>query len=240
MRIHAIGFDGDDTLWHNERHYQDTQAWFAGLLRPWADADGLAERLYATEGRNLRLYGYGVKGFTLSLIETALDVTQGQLPALGIQGILERGKEMLGRPVELLTGVRETLEALSEKYALLLVTKGDLFHQEALIAGAGLGDLFRAVEVVSEKDQATYARVLRRHDIPPEAFLMVGNSLRSDVLPVVALGGWAVHIPYAVTWQHEVAEERPGQGSAWWELETMAALPAKLLEIETTRGAAPG
>jgi len=208
VRSLVIGLDGDDTLWHSETEFAVTQAMFCELLAPFVpdpsiDLDG---RLVATEGANLEVFGYGVKGFTLSMIETALEVSEGRVPASVIRTLLDRGKAMLSHPVELLDGVREVVEALQDRYRLVLVTKGDLMHQESKIAGSGLAERFDHVEIVAEKNPATYARILARAGVDPATFVMVGNSVRSDVLPVLAIGGRAVHVPYHLTWQHEHAD----------------------------------
>ena len=229
--IQTIAFDADDTLWHNETLFVVTQAEISALLQPYAEESTLQPRLYETEMRNLRLYGYGAKGFTLSMIETAIEISEGRVTAREIQAILDGGKALLAHPVELLPGVRETLEALSGKYNLMLITKGDLFHQESRIAASGLGDLFSALEVVSEKDTPSYERIFRRYHLDPATFLMVGNSLRSDILPIVALGARAVYIPYAITWQHEVADPHTAAHDNWWQLASIGELPEKLAEL---------
>ncbi|CAO3405938.1 HAD family hydrolase [Azospirillum largimobile] len=202
----TIGFDGDDTLWHNESLFSMTQDRFRALLSHAADPTDLDRRLLEAERANLRVYGYGIKGFVLSMIETAIAVTDGQVAARDLQSLIDFGKAMLEHPVELLPGVAEVVEALSSRYRLVLITKGDLFDQESKIARSGLAELFHAVEIVSEKDPATYRRVMDRHGIDPARFLMVGNSVRSDILPVLTAGAHAVHIPYAITWAHEEAE----------------------------------
>lgn len=230
--IQTIAFDADDTLWHNETNFAVTQAEIYALLRPYAEESVLKERLYAIEMANLRLFGYGAKGFTLSMIETAIAISEGRVTAREIQTILDAGKALLARPVEVLPGVRETLETLSDKYNLMLITKGDLFHQESRIAASGLGDLFAALEIVSEKDVPTYGRVFRRYHLDPATFLMVGNSVRSDILPVVELGARAIYIPYEITWQHEVADPSSAAHDGWWELASIREVPAKLAEIE--------
>lgn len=171
-----------------------------------ADPDPIEARLAAVEQRNLRLYGYGVKGFTLSMIETAMELCEGEPPPGVIREILAAGREMLAHPVETLPGVDEALAELSKHYRLVLITKGDLLDQERKLAASGLGDLFAAVEIVSEKDRSTYERVFTRHGTGPSQAVMVGNSMKSDVLPAIAAGAYAVHIPYAVTWAHEMAE----------------------------------
>jgi putative hydrolase of the HAD superfamily len=207
MTVQVIGLDGDDTLWRNEEYFVDTQQAFRDLVAPYVNGDvDVAQRLDATERGNLELFGYGVKGFTLSLIETAIEVTNGRVAARDVQALLDLGKGMLLRPVELIEGVTETVPLLAEDYRLVVVTKGDLWNQEQKLARSGLAELMWRVEIVAEKDVATYSRILRRHDIDPSTFVMVGNSVRSDVLPVIEAGGRAVHIPHTVTWAHEVAE----------------------------------
>ena len=230
--IQTIAFDADDTLWHNETNFAMTQAEIYALLRPYADETRLKERLYAIEMANLRLFGYGAKGFTLSMIETAIEISEGRITSREIQTILDAGKALLARPVEVLPQVRETLETLAEKYNLMLITKGDLFHQESRIAASGLGDLFSALEIVSEKDVPTYERVFRRYHLDPATFLMVGNSVRSDILPIVSLGARAIYIPYEITWQHEVADPTTAAHDGWWELASIGELLGKLAEIE--------
>jgi putative hydrolase of the HAD superfamily len=223
--VTSIAFDGDDTLWHNERFFTVTQERFAELLRPYA-GEAVLEKLHATEMRNLRLFGYGIKGFTLSMVETAIEASEGDARTADIQAILEWGKEMLQNPIELLDGVQQAIETLRERYRLMLITKGDLFDQESKIARSGLADLFSQVEIVSEKDQQTYRRILARHSIAPEEWLMVGNSVRSDILPAIEIGARAVHIPYHTTWRHEHAELTEEAESKVWTIESMAQLPA--------------
>lgn len=211
MAIALIALDADDTLWHNETLFTVTQDSFRALLGPYTQGNWTGEELYATELRNLRHYGYGIKGFVLSMIETAIEVTAGQVPGAVIQQIIELGKAMLAAPVELLDHVAEVVPALAARAPLLLLTKGDLFDQEAKLARSGLAEHFHHVEIVSDKTPLTYRRLLARYAVAPEEFLMVGNSLRSDILPVLAVGGRAVHIPYAETWAHELvpADELP-------------------------------
>lgn len=224
----AIAFDGDDTLWHNESLFSMTQERFRALITAHSggmEAADLDRRLLEAEIRNLRYFGYGIKGFVLSMIETAVEVTEGRIPARDLRELIDFGKAMLEHPVELLDGVAEVVAALAAERPLLLITKGDLFDQESKVARSGLADHFRAVEVVSEKDPATYARVLARHGIGPERFLMVGNSVRSDILPVLALGARAVHIPYHVTWAHEVADTPP---DGYRRLDSLRGLPGLL------------
>src|SRR5438270_4203549 len=203
MPVRVVGFDGDDTLWHSETRFHVTQGEFRDLLKrhvPDADVD---RRLAEMEMKNLGIYGYGVKSFTLSMLETASELTEGRSPRSDLEVILGWGKRMLMEPTELLDGVEETLRLLSGRHDLVLITKGDLFDQESKLARSGLGDLFLGVEILSEKNTDTYRGVFRRRGIDPAGFVMVGNSLRSDVVPVVAAGGRAVHIPYEVTWHHE-------------------------------------
>lgn len=201
--IELIAFDADDTLWHNERLFQATESQFAELLADYHSSEWVSQRLLATEVRNLGHFGYGIKGFILSMIETAIELTEGRVSGAEIQHIIDWGHAMLRAPVDLLEGVRETVEALAPGYKLMLLTKGDLFDQESKLARSGLGDHFDAVEIVSEKDAKTYAAIMRRHGITPSHFLMVGNSVKSDILPVLEAGGHAVHIPYETTWAHE-------------------------------------
>ena len=236
MVLQVIGFDGDDTLWHNERIFTLTQERFRALLSRYVPPEQVDQSLLATEIRNLAAFGYGIKGFTLSMIETAIEVSKGRIGGTEIREILNAGREMLAHPVELLPDVREVLEELSAGTRLLLITKGDLFDQESKIARSGLVNLFWRVEVVSEKDEASYARVLARHAIPPEHFLMIGNSLRSDILPVVAIGGRAVHVPYHTTWAHEHVEVDELHHNGFWRLERLRDLPAL---VDQVRGAAP-
>lgn len=204
--LQLIGFDGDDTLWHSEGYYQAANAAFHAIVGRYVDLDdaGLNARMLATERANLALFGYGAKGMTLSMIETAIAITGARIEAADLHRIVELGKEVLAHPVELLPGIAEAVEAVAREHAVVLITKGDLFHQEKKVAQCGLAHLFGRIEIVSEKDAGTYARVLREFGLAPGAFAMVGNSLRSDIEPVVRLGGWGVHLPYHVTWAHEL------------------------------------
>jgi putative hydrolase of the HAD superfamily len=229
--ITTVGLDADDTLWHNETIFRLTQDRFVALLAPYADEPDLRERLAATERRNLHLYGYGVKGFTLSMIETAMSVGQGADLTPVVREILAAGREMLAHPVEALPGVPETLAALAERYRLVLITKGDLLHQESKLAASGLGDLFAAVEIVSEKDRGTYERVFERHGSGAARAAMVGNSLRSDVLPAIEAGAYGAYIPYVVTWAHEMADAPEGH-PRYAELASITELPAALAAFE--------
>ena len=203
--IELVGFDGDDTLWHSEGYYQAVHDEFERLVGRYVDLADVRvhDRLLEAEKRNLRLFGYGAKGMTLSMIETAIEITGERIHARDLHRLLALGKEVLAHPVELLPGIRAAVEAVAARHRVVLITKGDLFHQEAKVARSGLADLFHRIEIVSEKDPATYARVLSEFDLPAERFVMVGNSLRSDIAPVVHLGGWGVYMPYHVTWAHE-------------------------------------
>jgi putative hydrolase of the HAD superfamily len=227
----TIGFDADDTLWHNESLFALTQDKFRQLLSPYGDAEWIDKQLYATETRNLAHFGYGIKGFTLSMIETAVELTGGHVGGHEIGQIVEWGRTMLSSPVELLPGVEEVIAELGQAYALLLITKGDLFDQESKLARSGLGGYFQHVEIVREKDEAIYSAILAKHSIPPSDFLMVGNSVRSDILPVLTIGGQAAHIPYAITWQHEVVTLPETGLNGYFHLESMVALPALVAEL---------
>jgi putative hydrolase of the HAD superfamily len=209
--LSTIGFDADDTLWQNEQFYKLTQERFASLLAGYAAADDLSRNLLEAEKRNLQLYGFGIKGFTLSMIETALEVTGGQVPASVISDILAAGRDMLRHPVETLPHAKETLERLAGSYRIILITKGDLFDQERKLAQSGLGDLFDAVEIVSDKTASTYERIFNRHGDGPSRSMMVGNSLKSDVAPALAAGSWGVYVPHDLTWVLEHAEVPVGE-----------------------------
>lgn len=205
-----VGFDADDTLWQNEQFYRLTEEAFAALLADHCEAAVLSERLLAAERRNLALYGFGIKGFTLSMIETALELTDGALPGHVVARILEIGREMLRHPVDLLPAARETLEALSGRYRLVLITKGDLFDQERKLAASGLGPFFDGIEIVSDKTDGIYRGIFARHGTEPGRCVMIGNSLKSDILPALGAGASAIFIPHDLTWIHEHAETPEG------------------------------
>jgi putative hydrolase of the HAD superfamily len=228
--VTTVGLDADDTLWHNETIFRLTHERFCALLADRADQGTLEARLSQVEARNLRLYGYGVKGFTLSMIETAMELCGGDPPPGAVAEILAAGREMLAHPVETLPGVDEALAQLSERYRLVLITKGDLLDQERKLAASGLGDLFAAVEIVSDKTADTYARVFSRHGTGAEQAAMVGNSVRSDILPALEAGAWAAHVPYPLVWAHEVAELPTGH-ARFAELTTIAELPGWLAGV---------
>jgi putative hydrolase of the HAD superfamily len=228
----ALGFDADDTLWHNETLFAAAHDKFFALLSAQHDAATVERTLFATEMRNLPLYGYGAKGFTLSAIETAIALTDGRIPASELSAILELGREILAHPVELLEGVPAVLTGLAAAgHPLLLITKGDLHHQERKIAASGLAPHFLAVEVVSEKDDATYSRLLRRHGFTADRFLMVGNSLKSDIAPLLRLGSYAAHIPYPLTWAHEHLESLPPAEGRFFTLQNLRDLPALVARL---------
>jgi putative hydrolase of the HAD superfamily len=229
----VVGLDGDDTLWHNERIFSMTEARFRLLMEPWAEDHAfLDDRLLATERRNLSLFGDGEKSFVLSMIETAIEVSGGRVPADVIGGLIEAGKEMLTHPVELMDGVAETLPVLAEAWTLILVTKGDLFDQESKLARSGLLPYLSRVEIVSEKEPATYARILDAAGITPEQFVMVGDSMRSDIVPVLALGARAVHIPGFREWAIERAEVAAEAEHRRWKIDSIRGLPALLRSID--------
>lgn len=201
----TIGFDADDTLWQNETFFRLTQDRFLQVLQDHADPRDLRARLEAAERRNLDYYGFGVKGFTLSMIETAVEVTEGCVPASVIGDLVAMGRDLLEHPMELLPHARATVTALSGEFRLVLITKGDLLHQERKLAQSGLGDLFDGVEIVSDKTEATYRTVFARHGTGADQALMVGNSLKSDVIPALQAGAWSVHVPHEHEWAFEAA-----------------------------------
>ena len=228
----VIAFDADDTLWHNERLYTNAQARFASLLAAYHPAEWVNARLSQTESRNIAHFGYGIKSFALSMIETAIELTEGRICGPDVQAIVDLAKEMLNAQVELLPYVRETIPALAERYHLMVISKGDLLDQETKIARSGLGDYFQAVEIVSEKDRHSYERLLRRHAIEPGCFLMVGNSPRSDILPVLELGGSAVVVPYETVWLHEAGDLPPEGQPGYYALDHIGQLPPLLARLE--------
>ncbi len=205
--IRVIGFDADDTLWENQTYYTETERQLRDLLSPYVDGDTLSAELFATEDRNMSLYGYGVKAHILSVIETAIRVTNGKVSADVLNKILLLGKEQLTKPVVLLDGVEETLNALAGKYRLVVVTKGDLLDQEGKLRRSGIGHFFEHVEIMSDKTDRRYALLLKHLGVQPEEFVMIGNSVRSDILPPLRLGCYAVHVPFSTTWAHEDVDE---------------------------------
>jgi putative hydrolase of the HAD superfamily len=227
----TIGFDADDTLWHSERVFRLTEARFAELLSDYVDLEGLSQRLLETEKRNLAFYGFGRKGFILSMIETAIDVTDGNVPTSILKGLIDLGRDMAAHPIEILPDVRETLEEVAGRYRILLITKGDLLDQEQKLARSGLGEMFQAVEIVSDKSPATYRRIFARHGDGPERSMMVGNSLKSDVVPAIEVGGWGVFIPHPLTWALEHVEA-PTHAPRFRRIERIGELTGLLNEIE--------
>jgi putative hydrolase of the HAD superfamily len=224
-----IGVDGDDTLWHNERDYVDARERFRGVIERCGVAlpdHELTASVNRTELQNIPFYGYGVSSFVLSLIETAIGLTGGRIQGSDISELLKVGKSMLTSPVELFEGAREALAALAPDYPLALITKGDLLHQRSKLDRSGLGGHFRHVEVVSHKTPEVYRAILGRYGVEPSKFLMVGNSPRSDVLPVLEIGGWAAHVPAALSWSHEEEQLSCGKGSRCVVLGTLLDLPA--------------
>jgi len=230
QNLTTVGFDADDTLWHNERFFRLTQDRFEQLLADYADRAHLHQRLLAAERRNIAHYGFGIKGFTLSMIETALDVTENRVPAAVIRELIEAGQEMLRHPIDLLPHAREAVQAAAQNHKVLLITKGDLLDQERKLAQSGLGDLFDGVEIVSDKTPATYQALLQRHGVGATQAMMVGNSMKSDVRPMVALGGWGVFVPHGLTWELEHAEP-PTDTTRFRELPSLAGIPQLLHEI---------
>ncbi|TIP01810.1 MAG: HAD family hydrolase [Mesorhizobium sp.] len=229
----TIGFDADDTLWQNEQFFRMTEKRFAEMLAEHGDHEHIAARLLEAERRNLALYGFGIKGFTLSMIETAVEITGGEVPGSIIGEILAAGREMLSHPIEPLPHAREAVEALAGSYHLVLITKGDLFDQERKLAQSGMGDLFDAVEIVSDKTAATYARIFSRHGRGPQSSMMVGNSLKSDVVPAIEAGGWGIHVPHELTWAIEHAEA-PVAAPRFREIAHLGELPNLVEAIAKT------
>ena len=206
MKIKVIAFDADDTLWVNEPYFQETEKLFCGLLENYLPHHSVAKELFRVEIENLALYGYGIKGFILSMIETALEVSDGKISPEVIKTIIGYGKSLLARPIELLEGVESTLEALKKHYRLVVATKGDLLDQERKLKNSGIEHYFHHIEIMSDKKEKDYFKLVRHLDIQPSDFLMIGNSIKSDILPVLALGGHAIHIPFHTTWAHEAAD----------------------------------
>ncbi len=230
--LSAIAFDADDTLWHTEPNYRQTEERLLALLSGYGvSAQEMLDRFHRIEIRNLEYFGYGIRGFTLSMIEAAIQVTGGRVRGAEIQEIIEMGKVMTAYPITLLDGVEEALRSLAGR-RLLLITKGDLLDQESKLQRSGLGPYFTHVEIVSDKTPEVYAAVLRKHAIDPAHFVMIGDSLRSDMAPALALGGYAVHVPYPDGWAHESAADLPPDRSRFFEIASLSDLPALLEQIE--------
>jgi putative hydrolase of the HAD superfamily len=228
--ITTIGFDADDTLWQNERFFRLTEERFAALLADYAEPAHLSERLLETEKQALSIYGFGTKGFVLSMVETAISVTEGRVPAPVIAEILAAGRELMVYPIETLPHVEETLAALAGNYRLVMITKGDLFDQERKLAQSGLGEMFDAIEIVSDKSPDTYARIFSRHGTGPGEAMMVGNSLRSDIVPAIDAGAWGIYVPHDLTWAYEHAEA-PEQAPRFRQIVHVGELVGLLREI---------
>ena len=208
MKIKVIAFDADDTLWVNEPYFQEAENKFCALMEDYLPKHTMGHELFTTETQNLSLYGYGIKGFMLSMIESALRVSNNTLDIKVIEKALQLGKELLQKPIEILEGVEEILQALTGKYKLVVATKGDLLDQERKLKKSGLEHYFHHIEIMSDKQESDYMKLIRHLDIAPAEFLMIGNSLKSDVMPVLAIGGHAVHVPYHTTWAHEVVTHK--------------------------------
>lgn len=208
MAIKIAAFDADDTLWVNEPYFQDVERQFQELMSNYSEAQNLARELLSTESQNIELYGYGIKSFTLSMIETAIRVSNGAANSAEIKGIIDLGKSLTEKEIELLDGVKDTLADLNGKYQLVVATKGDLLDQERKLKRSGLAPLFDHVEIMSEKGNDDYKSIIDRFNIEPSEFVMIGNSLKSDILPVLAIGGYAIHVPYHTTWAHEKVDTK--------------------------------
>ena len=230
-KLTTIGFDADDTLWHNERFFRMTQDRFADLLRDYCEADHLMERLLEAEKRNISHYGFGIKGFVLSMIETALDVTGDRVPGPVIRALVDAGQEMLQHPIELLPHAQEAVEAIADTHRVLLITKGDLLDPERKLAQSGLGELFDGVEIVSAKTQPVYEEIFARHGDGAHWGMMIGNSMKSDVVPMVQAGGWGVHVPHGLEWEIERADP-PHDAPRFVQLQDLGGLRAQIDRIE--------
>jgi putative hydrolase of the HAD superfamily len=213
--IKVIGFDADDTLWVNETYFRDAELEFAKLLGAYETANKIDQELFKKEMDNLELYGYGVKGFVLSMVEMALEISNYNVSNKTLEAILNIGKDMINKPVELLDGVEDVLKTVSKNYKLILVTKGDLLDQERKLEKSGLINYFHHIEVLSDKKEANYSKLLNHLDINPSEFLMIGNSLKSDILPLVNIKAQAIHIPFHTTWAHEKVSEKESNGKAY-------------------------
>ena len=231
--IRLVGFDGDDTLWRSEDYYRSAEKRYEEIVGRYIDLHdaGTLRHLLEVERRNLKVFGYGAKGMVLSMIEAAIELTDGRIAARDLHQVIEIGRETLQHPVELIDGIREAVAAIAADWPVVLITKGDLFHQEAKVRDSGLSDLFRRIEIVSEKDAATYARLFAEFGVAPSQFAMVGNSLRSDIAPVLELGGWGVHVPYHTTWAHEADAQLRHGGERMRSIGGLAQLPAAMQEL---------
>ena len=235
--IELVGLDADDTLWHNEPLFTSRREQFCAMLTRYAPDGVPDDQLYAVEMRNLRHFGYGVKGFVLSMIETAIEITGGRIESRDVQQIIDWGREMLASPIELLDGVAEAVARLADDYTIVLVTKGDLLDQESKLARSGLGPLFAGIEIVSEKNAGVYRRIMSRYAVAPRRFAMVGNSLRSDILPALEAGAHAVYVPYVMSWIHERVADEALVGATYHEIPHIRELPPLLARLDD--GGAP-
>ncbi len=237
--IDWVGFDGDDTLWRSEDYYRAAESAFEDIIGQYIDLSDARslQHLLEVERRNLQVFGYGAKGMTLSMIESAVQLTGERISARDIHRVIEIGRATLQHPVELIEGIREAVEAISASHRIVLITKGDLFHQESKIQRSGLADLFRRIEVVSEKDGATYARVLRELEVSAGRFVMIGNSVRSDIEPVIRLGGWGIHLPYHITWAHEAEHALIEDEPRMLQVRSANELPQALARIDALAAA---
>ena len=207
--IKVIGFDADDTLWVNEPYYREVEEQFVRLISSYGVNGNIAEALFKTEIANLKLYGYGIKAFMLSLVECAIKLTDGGVSTRDISRIIGLGKSMLDRPIELLEDVKRVLKSLAPHYRLIVATKGDLLDQERKMHRSSISQYFHHIEIMSDKKEQQYVQLLKHLDIPPEAFLMIGNSLKSDIMPPLELGSWGIYVPYHTTWAHEEVDREP-------------------------------
>jgi len=234
--IDLVGFDGDDTLWRSQEFYDAAQREFEAILGRYVDLEGhgLHDALLATEKNNIALFGYGAKGMALSMIESAIELTDGRIEAKDIHRIVRLGKDVLAHPVDLLPGIRDAVTAVASRHRVVLITKGDLFHQEYKVARSGLADIFHRIEIVSEKDTAAYTRLFAELAVTPDRFAMVGNSLKSDIAPVVALGGSGVYMPYHSTWAHELVADF-AMGERVIEVAGAAEIPEAVARLHDQR-----
>ena len=232
--IETVAFDADDTLWHNEHLFQDTQKKLEAIVQRYRPGEDIHDALFAVEMRNLQLFGYGIKGFTLSMVEAAIQLTEGRITAPEIHEIVRLGKTMMAAPVDLLDGVEEALAAVKGRFRVILITKGDIVDQTSKIERSGLADHFEQVEIVARKDAAVYRTIFQRHRIEPARCVMVGNSMPSDVLPMLELGGHGVHVPYALLWAHEAHDTDP-DSERFHRLQRLDELPALLHRLISGR-----
>jgi putative hydrolase of the HAD superfamily len=231
MKLEMIAFDADDTLWHGEIHYQIALEEMKEILSPWQDPETIDKEIYAIEMKNMPIYGYGVKAFVLSMIEAAISISGGQVKTKTIDRLLTLGRAMLETEVEVLPHVPEALEFLSKEHSLMVITKGDLLDQTAKVSRSGLASYFSLVEVVNEKTPESYQAVFEKYSLDPKSVLMVGNSIRSDILPILALGGTCVHIPANTTWEHEMVTGFNTAQPGFYEIEHMGHLPNLIAKI---------